>query len=102
MRLSTFRRARAGCVAIALLTGTATAASAQQPLDTTALPEIVVTATRYPVRADSLGVSVTVLRGDELRAQGIRSVGDALRQVPGAQVVQGGGFGAHVALSPGR
>ena len=57
-----------------------------------------VTATRYPVSADSLGVSVTVLRGDDLRAQGIRSVGDALRQVPGAQVVQGGGFGAQTSL----
>ncbi len=85
-------------VPIALLAGTAAAAAAQQPLDTTALPEIVVTATRYPMRADSLGVSVTVLRGDELRAQGIRSVGDALRQVPGAQVVQGGGFGAQTSL----
>ena len=80
-------------VTLALLAGPA-AAAAQQPLDTTALPEIVVTATRYPVSADSLGVSVTVLRGDDLRAQGIRSVGDALRQVPGSQVVQGGGFGA--------
>jgi vitamin B12 transporter len=77
---------------------TAVGAAAQQPLDTTALPEIVVTANRYPTRADSLGVSVTVLRGDELQAQGIRSVGDALRQVPGAQVVQGGGFGAQTSL----
>jgi vitamin B12 transporter len=85
-------------VVIALLAGTAAAAAAQEPHDTTALPEIVVTATRYPVSADSLGVSVTVLRGDELRAQGIRSVGDALRQVPGAQVVQGGGFGAQTSL----
>ena len=85
-------------IAIALLAGIAAAASAQEPLDTTALPEIVVTATRYPIRADSLGMSVTVLRGDELRAQGIRSVGDALRQVPGAQVVQGGGFGAQTSL----
>jgi vitamin B12 transporter len=85
-------------LAITLLAGTAATAAAQQPLDTTALPEIVVTATRYPTPADSLGVSVTVLRGDELRAQGIRSVGDALRQVPGAQVVQGGGFGAQTSL----
>jgi vitamin B12 transporter len=87
-------------VAIALLGGIVTpaGAAAQQALDTTALPEIVVTATRYPVSAESLGVSVTVLRGDDLRAQGIRSVVDALRQVPGAQVVQGGGFGAQTSL----
>jgi len=58
----------------------------------------VVTATRYPVSADSVAASVTVLRGDELRAQGIRRVSDALRLVPGAQVVQGGGFGAQASL----
>jgi vitamin B12 transporter len=69
-----------------------------QARDTTTLPEIVVTATRYPTTPDSVGVSVTVLRGDDLRAQGIRWVGDALRQVPGAQVVQGGGFGAQTSL----
>ena len=41
---------------------------------------------------------MTVLRGDDLRARGIRFVGDALRQVPGAQVVQGGPFGAPTSL----
>lgn len=84
--------------AVVVLAATATALSAQERGDTARLPEIVVTATRYPVSPDSLGVSVTVLRGDDLRAQGLRSVGDALRQVPGAQVVQGGGFGAQTAL----
>ena len=84
--------------AVVVLAATATALSAQERGDTATLPEIVVTATRYPVSPDSLGVSVTVLRGDDLRAQGLRSVGDALRQVPGAQVVQGGGFGAQTAL----
>ena len=90
--------ARSWCATVALLAGTAAPAAAQEPLDTAALAEIVVNATRYPVRADSLGFSVTVLRGDDLRAQGIRSVADALRQVPGAQVVQGGGFGAQTSL----
>src|SRR5439155_19336801 len=84
--------------ALVFLCATAAALSAQERGDTATLPEIVVTATRYPVSPDSLGVSVTVLRGDDLRAQGLRSVGDALRQVPGAQVVQGGGFGAQTAL----
>jgi vitamin B12 transporter len=86
------------CGAALLLAATAAQLGAQQSRDTTQLPEIVVTATRYPVSADSVGVAVTVLRGDDLRAQGIRSVGDALRQVPGAQVVQGGGFGAQTSL----
>src|SRR2546426_2817862 len=40
----------------------------------------------------------SVLHGDEIRAQGLRFVGDALRQVPGVQVVQGGGFGAATSL----
>jgi vitamin B12 transporter len=71
-----------------------------QERDTAAatLPEIVVTATRYPASPDSVAASVTVLRGEELRARGIRQVGEALRLVPGAQVVQGGGFGAQTSL----
>jgi vitamin B12 transporter len=86
------------CGPAMLLAATAATIAAQESRDTTQLPEIVVTATRYPVSADSVGVAVTVLRGDDLRAQGIRSVGDALRQVPGAQVVQGGGLGAQTSL----
>lgn len=91
-------RSAGWCGALVLLYATAAALAAQERADTARLPEIVVTATRYPVSADSVGVSVTVLRGDDLRAQGIRSVGDALRQVPGAQLVQGGGFGAQTSL----
>ena len=76
----------------------ATTPAAQETGDTASLPEIVVTATRYPVAADSVASTVTVLQGDDLRAQGIRFVGDALRQVPGAHVVQGGPFGAAASL----
>ena len=71
---------------------------AQVARDTASLPEIVVTATRYPVAPDSVASTVTVLRGDDLRARGIHFVGDALRQVPGAQVVQGGPYGAAASL----
>ena len=56
------------------------------------------TATRYPIAPDSVASTVTVLRGDDLRAEGIRFVGDALRQVPGAHVVQGGPYGAATSL----
>jgi vitamin B12 transporter len=90
-------RSRGVRLALALLLAPATAAS-QVAGDTTSLPEIVVTATRYPIPADSVASTVTVLRGDDLRAQGIRFVADALRQVPGAQVVQGGPFGAAASL----
>ena len=92
--MSRFRRAT---LALALLSAPATLV-AQVAGDTTALPEIVVTATRYPVAADSVASTVTVLRGDDLRAQGIRFVADALRQVPGAHVVQSGPFGSTTSL----
>jgi vitamin B12 transporter len=72
--------------------------SAQTPRDTLALPEVTVTATRYPVPPESLAATLTVLRGEELRAEGIRFVGDALRQVPGVQVAQSGGYGAQTSL----
>ena len=84
-------------LAVALPCAPATVA-AQEAGDTASLPEIVVTATRYPVAADSVASTVTVLRGDDLRAQGIRFVADALREVPGAHVVQGGPFGATASL----
>jgi vitamin B12 transporter len=92
--MSRFRRAT---LALTLLSVPPTLA-AQVAGDTTSLPEIVVTATRYPVAADSVASTVTVLRGDDLRAQGIRFVADALRQVPGASVVSGGPFGSATSL----
>jgi vitamin B12 transporter len=90
-------RFRPATLALALLSAPPTLA-AQVAEDTTSLPEIVVTATRYPVAADSVASTVTVLRGDDLRAQGIRFVADALRQVPGASVVSGGPFGSATSL----
>ena len=65
----------------------------QETQDTTRLTELVVTPTRLPTPADQVVSSVTVLAGDDLRARGIRFVQDALREVPGAMVVQSGSFG---------
>jgi vitamin B12 transporter len=92
--MSRFRRAT---LALAVMSAPPTLA-AQVVGDTTSLPEIVVTATRYPVAADSVASTVTVLSGEDLRAQGIRFVADALRQVPGASVVSGGPFGSATSL----
>jgi vitamin B12 transporter len=92
--MSRFRRVP---LALALLSAPPIVA-AQVAGDTTSLPEIVVTATRYPVAADSVASTVTVLRGEDLRAQGIHFVGDALRQVPGAHLAQGGPYGAAASL----
>jgi vitamin B12 transporter len=67
--------------------------AAQEVQDTTRLKELVVTATRIATPPDAVVSSTTIIRGEELRARGIHFVQDALREVPGAAVVQVGSFG---------
>src|SRR2546425_5083359 len=71
---------------------------AQEPVDTARLGPIVVTAERLPIPAAAVPAAVTVLSGAALRAQGIRTVADALRTVPGGTVVASGSFGAQTSL----
>ena len=71
---------------------------AQEPRDTVILTPVVVTATRIPTPADAVTAAVTVISGAVLRAQGIRTVLDALRDVPAAAVVQTGSFGGVTSL----
>lgn len=52
---------------------------------------IVVTATRVAVRAGTVGSSMTVLDGDQLRERQCVTLVDALRTVPGVDVTQSGG-----------
>jgi vitamin B12 transporter len=73
-------------------------ASAQAPTDTFRLAPLVVTATRIPTPADAVPVAVTVLTGAQLHAEGIRTVADALRLVPGATVVTTNSFGSQTSL----
>ena len=70
-----------------------TVLAAQEQQDTTRLQELVVTATLSPLPADAVVSSVTTITGEELRARGVRLVQDAIRQVPGAMVVQGSSYG---------
>jgi len=70
---------------------------AQNP-DTITLPPVVVTATRVPVSAAALSSSLTVISGEMLRAQGITTVADALRLMPGAAVAATGSFGGQTSL----
>jgi vitamin B12 transporter len=70
----------------------------QQPQDTVVLKPVVVTATRVPVSADIVASAVTVLRGSDLVAQGIRTAADALQGVPGAHVVESGSYGGQTSL----
>jgi vitamin B12 transporter len=71
----------------------------QQPTrDTLQLRPVIVTATRIPVPADLVPSAVTVLKGADLQARGIRTVADALRDVAGAAIVESGSFGGQTAL----
>ncbi|HEV8380658.1 MAG TPA: TonB-dependent receptor [Gemmatimonadales bacterium] len=76
----------------------ALALTIQQPQDTVVLKPIVVTATRTPVSAELVPSAVTVLRGVDLVAQGIRTVADALEMVPGAHIVETGSYGGQTSL----
>lgn len=66
--------------------------------DTTKLQPVVVTATRTPLAIGDLPASVTVLDGRDLRARGVATVSDALREVPGVSVVQSGSTGSLTSL----
>jgi vitamin B12 transporter len=85
--LRIFRPAALGLAALPLF---ASFASAQ----TTVLPDVVISANQVPQPADRVGASVTVLHGEELRAKGVETVADALREVPGVHVNQAGSKGA--------
>ncbi|MFL5577100.1 MAG: TonB-dependent receptor plug domain-containing protein [Gemmatimonadaceae bacterium] len=94
-------RTSVGSLAMAAALAGAAPLAAQQPrttADTARLNPVVVTATRTPVARDAAPASVTVLTGEELRAQGVARVADALRQVPGAAVAQSGSYGGTTTL----
>jgi vitamin B12 transporter len=73
-------------------------AGAQAGMDTVTLSPVVVTATLVPMRVDEVAASVTVLSGDALRARGLRTVAEALRNIPGVTVVATGSFGGQTSL----
>src|SRR5437773_4891688 len=84
---------------LSLLASLATSGGlAAQGPDTVMLNPVVVTATRFPRSAAGVPAAVTVLPGVDLRAQGIHTVLEALRDVPGAAVVQTGSFGGQTSL----
>src|SRR5256886_14145275 len=71
---------------------------AQPPPDAVKLNRVVATATRIPTPAADLPVAVTVISGVQLRQQGIRTVAEALRTVPGASVVTTNAYGSQTSL----
>ena len=78
--------------------GTPAIALAQIARDTAHVAPIVVTATRSPLAASRAPASVSIVSGDQLRREGITTVLDALRQVPGLAVVQTGSYGGVTSL----
>ena len=73
-------------------------ASAQVKDTAQTLGVVVISATKVPRPANTLTQAVTVISGDDLRARGVERVSDALREVPGAALVQSGSFGAVTSL----
>lgn len=66
--------------------------------DTVVLKPVVVTATRVPTPADAVSSAVTVISGESVRARGIRTVAEALRETLGAAVVETAGHGSRTSL----
>ncbi len=66
--------------------------------DTVVLKPVVVTATRVPTPADAVTAAVTVISGASLRERGVRTVAEALRDVPGAAVVETAPYGSLTSL----
>lgn len=83
---------------LGLLTIAASSPVAAQLPDSVTLQPVVVTATREPTPISVTSQPVTVLSGAALRARGITTVADALREVPGASVAQTGSFGSVTSL----
>ena len=75
-----------------------TVATAQVARDTARIAPIVVTATRSALSAERVPASMSVITGEQLRREGITTVLDALRQVPGIAVVQTGSYGGVTSL----
>jgi len=73
-------------------------AGAQGVRDSVRLDPVVVTATRTPTPQRAVPAAVTVLDGRDLERRGIRTVSDALRDVSGLGVVQGGAYGGVTSL----
>ena len=66
--------------------------------DTNRLSEVVVTSTRIPSETENTPAAVTVIEGAEAERQQIRTVSDALREVPGLSVAQSGQPGGNISV----
>lgn len=91
------KRSRQTCaVVLGLILATGGAAVAEETA--AQLGEVVVTATRDEVPLEQVGSSISVVTAKEIEQQQIRTVADALRTVPGLDVVRSGSFGGTTAV----
>lgn len=75
------------------------AAFAQQPVSyPVELPDIVVSATSVPTPAEQVASSVTVITAAEIERDQRRTVPEALKTVPGLNVIQNGGVGGQTSI----
>ena len=71
---------------------------ANAQVNTVELPTIVVSPTLLPTLASQLGSSVTTITATDIQRQQLRTVPDALRKVPGLDIVQTGGPGGQTSV----
>lgn len=93
------RRARlvlppVACATLAFFAALPAAAETDSQAPVVELPETVVTATRLPTPLEQVASSVTVITADEIARHHYRTLPEALRLVPGLNVVQSGPTGA--------
>ena len=83
-----------------LLVGFSTSLQAQNNTSDTALelPNMVVTATRTETPEDEVGSAITVITAKDISDKNINNVADALRTVPGLDVVRSGSVGQQTSV----
>ena len=92
--ISTIRMALAALsILLAYRSHPVSAADSDALAEPVALPTVVVTPTRLPTPENEVGSSITVITDEEIQRKQQRTLPDALRDVPGLNVVQNGGPG---------
>jgi len=85
--------ARTALIALACVAGTGTAAAAAADADAPALEEIVVTAQKTSESLSKVPISISVMTGQDLANDGVRSYEDLARALPNVSFTDFGGAG---------
>lgn len=99
--MTTFKaapRALGLCAAVAVLSLTMGALGSNARAEGDDLGEIIVSGGRTPVDAQSYARAATVITARDLEQRQVKTVADALRQVPGVHVSRTGGIGGTTAI----